>query len=113
SGPTSASSSWLKGDCHTDDTAALQSMLDTRQFIVLDKPVGGCYLVSKTLVLQAGSFLFGKSANDPNMDKSSGVVIRLAPNSNVPLLRTFDSLEPAGGGNEFMAIENIVFDGNG
>ena len=81
--------------------------------MVLEKPAGGCYLVSKTLVLQAGSYLFGESANNPNMDRSGGVVLRLAPNSNVPLLRTFDSLDPAGGGNEFMAIENIVFDGNG
>jgi hypothetical protein len=88
-------------------------MLDQHIFVVLEKPAGGCYLVSKTLVLQAGSYLFGKSANNPNNDGSNGVVIRLAPNSNVPLLRTFAALNPAGGGNEFMAVENIAFDGNG
>jgi hypothetical protein len=103
-----------KGDCVTDDTAALQSMLNTRRWIVLERPVGGCYLVSKTLVLQAGSYLFGLSANNPNIgDPGSGVVIRLAPNSNVGIIRTFDSQDPPGGGNEFMGIENIVFDGNG
>ena len=103
-----------QGDCATDDTAALQSMLNARRFIFLDKPVGGCYLISKTLVLQAGSYLFGLSANNPNVgDPASGVVIRLAPNANVGIIRTFDSLQPPGGGNEYMGIENIVFDGNG
>jgi hypothetical protein len=76
--------------------------------------MGGCYLVSKTLVLKPGNFIFGKSANNPiSADQSHGVIIRLAPNSNTSLIRTFDSNDSAGGGNEFMSIENIVFDGNG
>ncbi len=83
-------------------------------FIWLPKPPGGCYLVSKTLILQYGDYLFGASANNPNVgDPNQGVVIRLAPNSNVSLLQTFDSQDPAGGGNEYMAVENVVFDGNG
>ncbi len=103
-----------KGDCVTDDTSALQAALDTNRFIWLPKPPGGCYLVSRTLILQPGDYLYGASANDPIPgDPNQGVVIRLAPNSNVPLLQTFDSQEAAGGGNEFMAVENIVFDGNG
>ncbi len=101
-----------KGDCVTDDWAALQAMLNTHRFIYLEKPIGACYLVSRTLILQSGDHLFGASANNPNTP-NNGVVIRLAPNSNVPLLQTFDALGPAGGGNEFMAIENIAFDGNG
>ncbi|MDQ2842694.1 MAG: hypothetical protein M3Y72_16975 [Acidobacteriota bacterium] len=80
----------------------------------LPKPPGGCYLVSKTLTLQYGDYLYGASANNPNAgDPNQGVVIRLAPNSNVPLLQTFDSQDSAGGGNEYMAVENVVFDGNG
>jgi hypothetical protein len=102
------------GDCVTDDTNALQAALNTHQYIWLPKPPGGCYLVSKTLILQYGDFLYGASANNPNAgDPNQGVVIRLAPNSNVPLLETFNSQDPAGGGNEYMAVENIVFDGNG
>ena len=103
-----------KGDCVTDDTSALQAALNTHRFIWLPKPPGGCYLVSKTLILQYGDYLFGASANNPNVgDPNQGVVIRLAPNSNVSLLQTFDSQDPAGGGNEYMAVENVVFDGNG
>lgn len=103
-----------KGDCVTDDTNALQAALDTHRFIWLPKPPGGCYLVSKTLILQYGDYLYGASANNPNAgDPNQGVVIRLAPNSNVSLLQTFDSQDPAGGGNEYMAVENVVFDGNG
>ncbi|HEX4165615.1 MAG TPA: glycosyl hydrolase family 28-related protein [Bryobacteraceae bacterium] len=102
------------GDCVTDDTNALQAALNTNRFIWLPKPPGGCYLVSKTLILQPGDYLYGASANNPNPgDPNQGVVIRLAPNSNVSLLQTFDSQDAAGGGNEFMAVENIVFDGNG
>lgn len=103
-----------KGDCVTDDTNALQAALDSHRFIWLPKPPGGCYLVSRTLILQYGDFLYGASANNPNSgDPSRGVVIRLAPNSNVSLLQTFTSQEPDGGGNEYMAVENVVFDGNG
>ncbi|MDQ2710897.1 MAG: glycoside hydrolase family 55 protein, partial [Acidobacteriota bacterium] len=103
-----------KGDCVTDDTAALQSALDTSRFIWLPKPPGGCYLVSRTLILKAGDYLYGASANNPNPgDPNQGVVIRLAPNSNVSLLQTFNSQDLQGGGNEFMAVENVVFDGNG
>jgi hypothetical protein len=103
-----------KGDCVTDDSDALQAALNTHQFIWLPKPPGGCYLVSKTLTLQYGDYLFGASANNPNPgDPTQGVVIRLAPNSNVSLLQTFNSHDPQGGGNEYMAVENIVFDGNG
>ncbi|MDQ2840410.1 MAG: hypothetical protein M3Y72_05100 [Acidobacteriota bacterium] len=80
----------------------------------MQKPPGGCYLVSKTLVLQAGDYLYGASANVPIAGSPyDGVVIRLAANKNIPLLQTFDSQAPSGGGNEFMALENIVFDGNG
>ncbi|HEY7209094.1 MAG TPA: glycosyl hydrolase family 28-related protein [Bryobacteraceae bacterium] len=103
-----------KGDCVTDDTDALQAALDTHRFVYLPKPPGGCYLVSRTLVLQVGDYMYGASANNPNAgDPNQGVVIRLAPNSNVSLLKTFDAEEPQGGGNEYMAVENIVFDGNG
>jgi len=103
-----------KGDCVTDDSDALQAALNTHQYIWLPKPPGGCYLVYKTLILQYWDFLYGASANNPNPgDPTQGVVIRLAPNSNVPLLETFNSQDPPGGGNEYMAIENIVFDGNG
>jgi hypothetical protein len=103
-----------KGDCATDDTTAIQAALDTRRFIYFPKPPGGCYLVSRTLILQAGDYIYGASANNPNAgDPNQGVVIRLAPNSNVGLLKTFDAEDPQGGGNEFMAVENVVFDGNG
>ena len=103
-----------KGDCVTDDSAAIQAALEMHQYIWLPKPPGGCYLVSKTLILEAGDYLYGASANNPNPgDPDQGVVIRLAPNSNVSLLQTFDSQDPPGGGNEYMAVENIVFDGNG
>ncbi len=103
-----------KGDCKTDDSGPLQSALDSHRYIWFPKPPGGCYLVSKTLILQAGDYLYGASANNPIPgDLQQGVVIRLAPNSNVSLLQTFDSHDPPGGGNEFMAVENIVFDGNG
>src|SRR6185437_3558173 len=103
-----------KGDCVTDDTNALQLALNAHQYVWLPKPPGGCYLVSKTLILQDGDFLYGASANNPNPgDPTQGVVIRLAPNSNVTLLETFNSQAPPGGGNEYMAIENIVFDANG
>ncbi len=103
-----------KGDCKTDDTAAIQSMLNMQRWMFLDKPAGGCYLVSKTLVLLPGSYLYGQSANNPNyLDAAAGVVIRLAPNTNTSLLRTIDSYAPPGSGNEYMALENIVFDGNG
>jgi hypothetical protein len=111
-----SSNGWFapKGNCISDDTAALQSLLDLGTWIVLDRPIGGCYLVSKTLILRPGDYLFGTSANNPNIsDQSHGVVIRLKPNSNVPILRVYDALEAQGGGNEFMGIENVVFDGNG
>ncbi len=107
-----AASYGAKGDCVTDDSAALQAALNTHRFIYFPVPPGGCYLTSKTLVLQGGDYLYGASANDPNPgDPDAGVVIRLAPNSNVPLLETWTSLQ--GGGNEYMDIENMVFDGNG
>ena len=103
-----------KGDCISDDSNAIQAALDSHRYIWLPKPPGGCYLVSKTLTLQYGDYLYGASANNPNAgDPTQGVVIRLAPNSNVPLLQTFNSQDPAGGGNEYMAVENVVFDGNG
>ena len=102
------------GNCLTDDTAALQSLLDTQTAVILDRPIGGCYLISKTLILKPGNLLYGRSANNPiSADQSHGVIIRLAANSNCSLIRTFDSYDPPGGGNEFMSIENIVFDGNG
>ncbi|HLH02346.1 MAG TPA: glycosyl hydrolase family 28-related protein [Bryobacteraceae bacterium] len=103
-----------KGDCSTDDTAAIQAALNTHRFLYFPKPPGGCYLVSQTLILQVGDYMYGASANNPNAgDPNQGVVIRLAPNSNVGLLQTFDAEDSQGGGNEFMAVENIVFDGNG
>lgn len=101
-----------KGDCVTDDTSAIQSALNTQRFIYFAAPPGGCYLISKTLTLQAGDYLYGASANDPNPgDPAAGVVLRLAPGSNVPLLATYTSIQ--GGGNQYMDVENIVFDGNG
>jgi len=101
-----------KGDCVTDDSTALQIALNTHRFIYFPVPPGGCYLVSKTLILQAGDYLYGASANNPNPgDPQAGVVLRLSPGSNVPLLATFTSVQ--GGGNEYMDVENIVFDGNG
>jgi hypothetical protein len=105
---------WPKGNCASDDTAALQSLLDTGRHIDLDWPIGGCYLISKTLILRPGNHLVGRSANNPNpQDYSHGVIIRLAANSNVPILKTQFSDDPPGGGNEYMSVENIVFDGNG
>src|SRR4051812_42020899 len=78
-----------KGDCVTDDTNALQAALDTHRYIYLPKPPGGCYLVSRTLILQYGDYLYGASANNPNVgDPYQGVVLRLAADSNVPLLQT-------------------------
>lgn len=101
-----------KGDCVSDDTNALQSALNTHRFIYFPAPPGGCYLVSHTLTLQGGDYLYGASANNPNPgDPAAGVVIRLAPGSNVPLLATYTSSQ--GGGNEYMDVENIAFDGNG
>ena len=101
-----------KGDCVSDDTNALQSALNTHRFVYFPAPPGGCYLVSHTLILQAGDYLYGASANNPNPgDPAAGVVIRLAPGSNVPLLATYTSAQ--GGGNEYMDVENIAFDGNG
>ncbi len=103
---------FAKGDCVTDDTNALQSALNTHRFIFFPVPSGGCYLVSKTLTLQAADYLYGASANNPNPgDPQAGVVIRLAPGSNVPVLATYTSGQ--GGGNEYMDVENMVFDGNG
>jgi hypothetical protein len=101
-----------KGDCVTDDTNAIQSALNAHRFIYFPVPPGGCYLVSKTLTLQAGDYLYGASANNPNPgDPAAGVVLRLAPGSNVPLLITYTSIQ--GGGNQYMDVENMVFDGNG
>ena len=103
-----------KGDCVTDDTNALQAALDQHTYIWLPKPPGGCYLISRTLILKEGDYLYGASANNPNPgDPSQGVVIRLAPNSNTSILATFTAQMPAGSGSEYMAVENIVFDGNG
>jgi hypothetical protein len=101
-----------KGDCVTDDMNAVQSALNTHRFIYFPVPPGGCYLISRTLTLQAGDYLYGASANNPNPgDPQAGVVLRLSPGRNAPLLATYTSLQ--GGGNEFMDVENIVFDGNG
>jgi hypothetical protein len=103
-----------KGDCRTDDSAAIQSMLDTGKFVYLPKPDGGCYLIAHTLIMRAGNLLFGAGANNPNpFDPTGGVILKLAPNANVPLLRTYTALDPPGGGNEYMAIQNVVFDGSG
>jgi len=100
------------GDCKTDDWRALQFALSQHKAVYLPKPPGGCYLVSKTLTLQAGDYLYGFSANNPNPgDPGAGVVIRLAPNANVPLIRTYTA--GTTDGNEYMAIENVVFDGAG
>jgi hypothetical protein len=89
-------------------------MLNTAKFIYLPQPTGGCYLIAHTLTIYPGDVLFGASANNPNInDPKRGVILRLAPHANVPLLRTFDALDAQGGGNEYFAIENLVFDGNG
>jgi hypothetical protein len=101
-----------KGDCVTDDSTALQSALNTHRFIYFPVPPGGCYLVSRTLTLQGDDYLYGASANNPNPgDPQAGVVLRLSPGRNVPLLATYTSVQ--GGGNEYMDVENMVFDGNG
>lgn len=101
-----------QGDCKTDDWRALQTALDMKRAVFLPRPPGGCYLISKTLTLQAGDYLYSAGANDPNPgDPAAGTVIRLAPGANVPLITTYTS--GTGTGNEYMSIENIVLDGNG
>lgn len=102
----------VTGDCKTDDWRGLQAALSMHRPTYLPKPPGGCYLVSKTLTMQAGDVLYGVSANNPTPgDPAAGVIIRLAPGSNVPLLKTYTA--GSGTGNEFMDVHDIVFDGNG
>lgn len=102
----------VTGDCKTDDWRALQLALSMHKPVYLPIPPGGCYLISKTLTLQAGDVLHGISANNPNPgDPAAGAVIRLAPGSNVPILKTYTS--GTGTGNEYMDIQDIVFDGTG
>ena len=102
----------VTGDCKTDDWRALQLALSMHRPVFLPIPPGGCYLISKTLTLQAGDVLYGASANNPNPgDPAAGVVLRLAPGSNVPALKTYTA--GTGTGNEYMDVENIVVDGNG
>lgn len=101
-----------KGDCKSDDWAALQSALNQHQEVYLPPAPGGCYLVSRTLTLQAGNYLHGAGTADPNSgDLGAGVIIRLSAGANVPLLRTYTA--GSGSGNQYMDVENIVFDGNG
>jgi hypothetical protein len=106
----------LAGDCTTDDGPALQALLGMHLVVVLDKPFGGCYLVSKPLVLSPGNELRGLSANDPNPgDPASGVVILLAPRSNTPVIQTSHSSVSGRQDSQNLSItlRNIVIDGNG
>lgn len=100
-----------KGDCSTDDTTALQNALNSQQFLFWPTPPGGCYLVSRTLTIQAGDYIFGQSGMIPNVGTPAGVVVRLKPNSNTEVFQTY--VAPLGQGNEYMGLENIVIDGNG
>ena len=53
--------SGAKGDCVADDTAALQKALDAYQTVFLPS---GCFLVSRTLRLQANTRLFGAGLSE-------------------------------------------------
>src|SRR6185437_11425386 len=56
----------VQGDCKTDDWRALQTALSMHRPVFLPIPPGGCYLVSKTLIMQSGDYLYSESANNPN-----------------------------------------------
>ena len=88
----------LVGDGVADDTAAIQSLLDSGARVVLLPPPASEYLVSRTLRIGTGQELrLGRETR-----------IRLAPGSNCPLLAN----EDWDGGNSNITVSGGIWDGD-
>ena len=88
----------LYGDGIHDDTAALQSMLDGRGIVTVDKP--GTYLVSKTLIIRS----------DTKFVLSPGALLLAAPMSRCALIE--NEAFAGGGRDENIEIAGGIWDGN-
>lgn len=87
----------LIGDGVSDDTAAIQAMLDSGVSCVYLPPPAKEYLISKTL----------KIGSNQELKLDRFTVVRLAPNSNCPLLENKGFLE---GGNKRLAVTGGIWD---
>lgn len=87
----------LAGDGVTDDTAAIQARLDSGATLVYLPPPKKCYLISKTLKIG--------SNQEFKLDRFS--VIRLAPQSNCPML---ENKGYKGGTNKNVVLTGGIWD---
>ena len=88
----------LYGNGTTDDTQALQQMLDKRGIVTVDKP--GTYLVSKTLIIHSNTrFIL-----------SPGAVIKAAPLSKCALIE--NEYFAGGGRDENIEVIGGIWDGS-
>jgi parallel beta-helix repeat protein len=86
------------GDGVTDDTAAIQAAVDAANVVTFPKTPSGIYLVSNTIRLSD----FARLTFDNN------VTVKLADNSDVPIISNADSV----GGNVGIEIYGGIFDAN-
>ena len=90
----------LYGDGLHDDTEKLQSMLDLRGIVILDKP--GVYLISKTLIIRSNTrFIL-----------SPGAHLLAAPYSKCALIENEAFASDGKHRDENISIEGGIFDGN-
>ena len=90
----------LYGDGLHDDTKAIQSMLDARGIVTVDRP--GTYLISKTLIIHSNTrFIL-----------SPGVHILAAPYSKCALIENEAFASGGSLRDENISIEGGIFDGN-
>lgn len=97
------------GDGVTDDTAAIQAAIDSIVGGSVFVPVG-TYLISSPIRLNRGVRLIGAGPFDTIENASTKIKLKAA--SNCAMLQTPAAISGAGAATHFLAIENILFDGN-
>ena len=97
------------GDGVTDDTAAIQAAIDSIAGGTVHFPVG-TFLISAPIQLRRGVMLQGAGPFDTRANASTKILLKSG--SNCAMLQTPAAALGQAEATHFMALENLLFDGN-
>lgn len=97
------------GDGVTDDTAAIQAAIDSLSGGTVNFPQG-TYVISSPILLKRGIRLLGSGPFDTISQASAKIFLKSG--SNCAMLKTPAAVSGVGSATHYMALENLLFDGN-